>query len=456
MATSTPTTLAVREKKKFGKELIKDFLFAEGHKNLNHGSFGTYPRPVREAMHGFSDASEARPDDFIFYTYPKKLDESRTALAALLSVPVETLVFVPNATTGVNTVLRNLVYEEGDKILYFATAYGACEKTVVHLTETTPVQGVKIEFVHPVEDDWIVDQFRKRVKEEQAKGANVKVAMFDTVVSIPGVRMPFERLTAACKELGVLSLVDAAHGIGHIDLDLAKLDPDFLVSNCHKWLYVPRGCAVFHVPVRNQHLIRTTLPTSHGFNPLPVPGIAKIPTPVPSSGAKTAFIQNFEFMATIDNSPFLCIPAAIAYRESLGGEKSIMEYCNRLAREAGRRAAEILGTEVLENSTGTLGNCCMTNVRLPISQSVVEEVAIKGGIEKDNVVTWVREWMSKLLSDEYSTFIMIRWYAGAWWARFSGQVYLEIEDFEWGARVLKEVCGRVEKGEFLKEIASKL
>lgn len=177
---------------------------------------------------------------------------------------------------------------------------------------------------------------------------------------------------------------------------------------------------------------------------------------MPSSGAKTAFIQNFEFMATIDNSPFLCIPAAIAYRESLGGEKAIMEYCTQLAQEAGRRAAEILGTEILENSTGTLGNCCMTNVRLPISQSVVEEVAIKGGIEKDNVVTTVREWMSKLLVDEYNTFIMIRWYAGAWWVRFSGQVYLEIEDFEWGARALKEICGRVEKGEFLKGVGSKL
>jgi selenocysteine lyase/cysteine desulfurase len=198
------------------------------------GSFGTYPRPVRDAMRAFQDQSEARVDQFIFYDNSKFLDESRAAISTVLKAPVETLVFVPNATTGVNTVLRNLIFEKGDKILYFASIYGACEKTVVHLTETTPVGAMKIEFEYPVEDDWLLSEFKKKIKEEQAKGGRVKVAIFDTVVSIPGVRMPFERLVKACKELGVLSLIDGAHGVGHMELNLGELDPDFFVSNCHK------------------------------------------------------------------------------------------------------------------------------------------------------------------------------------------------------------------------------
>jgi selenocysteine lyase/cysteine desulfurase len=67
-----------------------------------------------------------------------------------------------------------------------------------------------------------------------AAGGKVKVAVFDTVVSMPGVRMPFERLVKACKKKGVLSLVDGAHGIGHVELNLKELDADFFVSNCHK------------------------------------------------------------------------------------------------------------------------------------------------------------------------------------------------------------------------------
>lgn len=72
------------------------------------------------------------------------------------------------------------------------------------------------------------------MKAVEASGGTVKLAIFDAIVSMPGVRMPFERLTQACKELGVLSCVDGAHGVGHIELDLGQLDADFFVSNCHK------------------------------------------------------------------------------------------------------------------------------------------------------------------------------------------------------------------------------
>jgi selenocysteine lyase/cysteine desulfurase len=72
------------------------------------------------------------------------------------------------------------------------------------------------------------------VKEVEDAGGKVKVAVFDTVVSMPGVRVPYERLVKACKEAGVLSIVDGAHGIGHLELDLEELDADFFVSNCHK------------------------------------------------------------------------------------------------------------------------------------------------------------------------------------------------------------------------------
>jgi selenocysteine lyase/cysteine desulfurase len=146
--------------------------------------------------------------------------------------------FVPNATLGVNTVFRNLQYEDGDYILYFATIYKGCHATVQYITETSPAKAARVEYTYPVEDDWLVDAFKQKVEEVKRAGGKVKVAIFDTVVSMPGVRVPYERLLSACKELGVLSLLDAAHGIGHLDLDVTKLDPDFMTTNCHK--YVPR------------------------------------------------------------------------------------------------------------------------------------------------------------------------------------------------------------------------
>lgn len=201
------------------------------------GSFGTYPRPIQSTLRSFQDAAEARPDQFIRYKYPAYLNASRTTVAELLNAPRNTVTFVPNATLGVNTVFRNLQYEDGDHILYFATIYKGCHTTVQYITETTSAKAVRVEYTYPVEDDWLVSAFKQKVEEVKSAGGKVKVAIFDTVVSMPGVRVPFERLLSACKELGVLSLLDAAHGIGHLDLDVAKLDPDFMITNCHK--YVP-------------------------------------------------------------------------------------------------------------------------------------------------------------------------------------------------------------------------
>lgn len=199
------------------------------------GSFGTYPRALFPHLQSYQLAAESSPDRFIRHEYPKLLDSARAAVAQIVHAPVAECVFVPNASTGINTVLRNLVFTPGDHIVYFSTVYGAVEKTIAYLTETTPVKGVKVEYTFPVGDRELVEGFNKKVDEVEGKGGKVKVAIFDTVVSMPGVRMPFEQLVKECKNRGVLSCVDGAHGVGHLELNLRDLDADFFVSNCHKY-----------------------------------------------------------------------------------------------------------------------------------------------------------------------------------------------------------------------------
>jgi selenocysteine lyase/cysteine desulfurase len=258
---STPNgTTARAVPAEFGHEMRKLFLFDNDYVNLNHGlacpiprpscpqlirlllnagSFGTYPAPIRTALRRFQDRAEARPDIFIRYEYPKLLDRSRALMGKYLNAPEEEIVFVPNATTGVNTVLRNLRFEKGDKIAYFATIYGACAKTVEYVCETTPAESVMVEYEYPISDEMLVERFRDTLRRVKKGRERVKVAIFDMVVSLPGVRMPFERLTEVCQAEGVLSLIDGAQGLGHIPLDLGKLRPDFFIGSCHK--HVPHS-----------------------------------------------------------------------------------------------------------------------------------------------------------------------------------------------------------------------
>jgi selenocysteine lyase/cysteine desulfurase len=199
------------------------------------GSFGTYPALVQTVLHKYQSLAEAAPDKFMRYTYSSLLDAARTSIAEQLNVPVDECVFTQNASSGVGVVLRNLVYERGDVIIYFDTIYGGCEKLIASLTETTPnLVARKVRYELPCTHDIIVNNFLQLVKQVRSEGMKPKVALFDTIVSMPGVRFPFERLTAECKKAGILSCVDGAHGVGHIPLDLRSLDADFFVSNCHK------------------------------------------------------------------------------------------------------------------------------------------------------------------------------------------------------------------------------
>ena len=103
------------------------------------------------------------------------------------------------------------------------------------------------------------------------------------------------------------------------------------------------------------------------------------------SAEKPPFIANFEYVGTIDSSPYLCIPTSLKWRDSIGGEAVIREYCQTLAKAAGKYVASALGTEVLDNSTQTLSQCCMTNVRLPISLDKVYQAAAKRSIDREQV-----------------------------------------------------------------------
>ena len=235
-----------------------------------------------------------------------------------------------------------------------------------------------------------------------------------------------------------------------VPLNLAKLQPDFLTTNCHKWLYTPRGSAVLYVPTRNQHLIRTTLPTSWGYIP---PDISDNIVKDNNGKPKTKFELLFETVATCDDTPYACIPTAIKFRNQVcGGDERIFEYLETLAIEGGDIVASALGTEVMGGGTkradhdhqhasvSLFRRCAMFNVKLPFvfvpSDQPIEEPFHFYEYDAPYIV----KWMGRTLVQKYGTFVPTSWYGGALWTRLSAQIYLDKSDFDWIGGVLKEMC----------------
>ena len=163
------------------------------------------------------------------------------------------------------------------------------------------------------------------------------------------------------------------------------------------------------------------------------------------SFGKSPFVLLFEFVATLDVCPYICIEEALEFRRHVcGGEEKIMKYCEDISSEAGRLAVDILGTNVMENETKTLTECAFTNVQLPL-----EIGDGPGQIEEKNMYL-VAVWMTAMLVRESDIYSPVFFHAKRFWTRFSGQIYLELGDFEKGARALKALCVRAQNGEYLQ------
>src|SRR6476660_7118790 len=105
-------------------ELRRDFLLDPEVAFLNHGSFGASPRPVFERYQAWQRELELEPIDFFGRRAPDLLAAARSTLAEYLGCAATDVVFVQNATTGVNLAARSLDVGPGDEVLATDLEYG--------------------------------------------------------------------------------------------------------------------------------------------------------------------------------------------------------------------------------------------------------------------------------------------------------------------------------------------
>jgi isopenicillin-N epimerase len=286
---------------------------------LNHGSYGACPRAVLASQRRWQDRLESEPVRFMQRELEPELDAARAELAAFVGADAEDLVFVPNATTGVNTVLRSLRLAPGDELLTTDQAYNACRNALALVAEEAGARVVVVPLPFPVES---------RAQVESAVLAAVtprtRFALLDHVTSPTGLVLPVDTLVPALQARGVDCLVDGAHAPGMLPLDLRALGAAFYTGNCHKWLCAPKGVALLHVRRDRQAALRP-LTISHG---------ASSPR-----RDRSRFQLEFGWTGTDDPSARLAVRDALAHVGGLlpGGWPAVMA-ANHALVLAGREA----------------------------------------------------------------------------------------------------------------------
>jgi len=257
---------------------------------LNHGSFGACPSAVLEAQAALRFDMEREPVDFLVANLPARLDAARDTLSAFLGAAPQDVVFVPNATAGVNAVLRSLSFRSEDELLLTNHTYAACRKTVDFVAQRCGARVVVANLPFPCRDaEDIVAAVLQRVS------PRTRLALLDHVTSPTALILPLERLVSELRARGVDTLVDGAHAPGMVPIGLSTLGAAYYTGNAHKWLCAPKGAAFLHVRRDRQ---------------------AELHPNVISHGLAAGFHAEFDWTGTFDPTPWLCIPHAL---EFIGG-----------------------------------------------------------------------------------------------------------------------------------------
>ena len=183
---------------------------------LNHGSFGAMPASVRDVQRAFQDQMEREPVDFLARKLPDLLAVARASAAGLIGARPDDVVFVPNATTGINAVVDAVPLEAGDEILTTTHRYDA----VGHTLQRRALQrgATVVEAAFPYTDittDHIVDAVTS------AMSPRTRLLVIDAITSPTALVLPLEPIIAAAQHRGIPVLVDGAHAPGHIPVDVS-------------------------------------------------------------------------------------------------------------------------------------------------------------------------------------------------------------------------------------------
>ena len=368
---------------RLGRPLRRLFHFEPGTAFLNHGSFGATPRKVAAAAGRWRTRMESNPDRFMREFLPVALRAAAGRLARILHARERDMVFVENATSGINAVLRSLDLRRGDEILATTHTYNAVRQAIRETCRRSGAKLVAARIALPVRS---VDDLQLPI--EQELNRRTKLVVLDHIASPTGLIFPVKHLARLARARGARVLVDGAHAPGQLELDIPSLGADWYAGNCHKWLFAPKGCGFLWARGGAQAGLHPAV-ISHGYG--------------------KGFAAEFDWTGTRDFSAWLSVPAGLDFLAAMGASR-VRAYNHRLVIDAARSISNAWGTPT-DGPAHLHGS--MMAIRLPDRLQRRDPARL----------------MADLLAARRIV-VAVAAVGGALWARISAQVYNAPGDYE--------------------------
>eukprot|EP01125_Pyxidicula_operculata_P005654 TRINITY_DN1982_c0_g1_i1.p1 TRINITY_DN1982_c0_g1~~TRINITY_DN1982_c0_g1_i1.p1 ORF type:complete len:315 (-),score=21.03 TRINITY_DN1982_c0_g1_i1:598-1542(-) len=246
----------------------KLFLLQKDLNFIAHGSYGASSIVSFECTQAWQRHIELQPVDFYYnQLYPLLIDVIRI-LSKEVGCHPSNLSLVPNVEFGMNAILNSLKFQEGDDVLVTSLTYGAVVSSIQSAIQKTSGKILKAQIPLPLSSNTAVDDIIQSIQStisSISSNRRIKLAVISHITSPTAIIMPIEEIIKLCHLNNIMVLIDGAHSLGQLDVNLTELGADFYVSNGHKWLCCTRGAGYLYASDEHKNSIRPVV-TSWGWN----------------------------------------------------------------------------------------------------------------------------------------------------------------------------------------------
>lgn len=231
----------------FWDRIRKDYRLKPDYINLENGYYNIIPTPTLQKF--MEHVSEVNYQGSYYMRTVQWDNKKRIAdrLAAMLNCPEGTLILTRNTTESLDLIIGGYPWKQGDEAIFALQDYGAMKD---HFEQISGRYGVVCRTVsvpnHPQSDEELVSLYEAQIT------PSTRLIMICHMINITGQILPVRKICDMAHKHGVEVLVDGAHCIGHIPVDIEELNCDYYGSSLHKWLSTPLGAGMLYV--RSEHI----------------------------------------------------------------------------------------------------------------------------------------------------------------------------------------------------------
>ena len=216
---------------------------------LNHASTSVPPLPVIEAASSYYDlimhygATSAKAEKLIY----RRAEETADGLAEFLNADSGEIAIMPNGSQGISMVAAGFPIRPGCNILVDEMGFISNAAPFLRLKA---LYGTEVRFI-PAKMPGLIDldALEKMIDED-----TVLIAVSHCANSL-GLLQPLEKIGCIAKKYGILYLVNASNTVGAVNLDVKKIQCDFLAASGRKYMRGPSGSGFLYVRKEIQKLI---------------------------------------------------------------------------------------------------------------------------------------------------------------------------------------------------------